>query len=262
MNRQENRTMTGKALLASLALAAVALAAPALAKSPRPAGFASDRQIVPVMVNAPGNFGAVWKTRVVLMNPTDHAITVHASFYEAGGTAHTMEIPLAAGELKSWDDFLTEMFSASGAGGVEFESGEEVGGGSDDLFILSTEIYTAQAGGRYGSTLPSSDFDGSDAPSYAAGISVDGNTRTNVGCMNQSGTNNIVEVRTYDMAGMLLASGQMTIPAHGWKQIAITATVTNGYVELDPMGPASCYASIVNNATNDGNFVPAIEYLP
>src|SRR5215471_13725213 len=92
-----------------LALALVAL--PSFAqKSARPLDFASDLQTVPVMGNTPGAFGATFQTYVAILNPTANAFTVQASLWDTAGVRHDASINLAAGQLKTFQNFLAEVF--------------------------------------------------------------------------------------------------------------------------------------------------------
>jgi hypothetical protein len=45
-------------------------------------------------------------------------------------------------------------------------------------------------------------------------------------------------------------------------QKAVNAAVSGGYVRFDPSAPASCYAVVANNTTNDARFISAVEFTP
>jgi len=59
----------------------------------------------------------------------------------------------------------------------------------------------------------------------------------------------------------VVAAELMLLPK-GWGQIPITTVVSNGYIQFEPSAEAVCYAVVVDNATNDGNFITAVEYAP
>jgi hypothetical protein len=213
------------------------------------------------MVNAGGLYGASFGTYVAIMNPTSHAITVHTTLHDSAGITYGATIALGAGEMKAYDNFLDSVFSFSGAGAVRFESGAAVGGGNDDLFILNAEVYTSGAA-RYGTTLPSFDVPASDATSWAPGVVIGPSMRANIGCVDESGAANTITATLFDGSGNEVKTVSLALPANAWGQASLDARVDGGYVRFTPTGAASCYAVVVNNGTNDGRFVPAVEYAP
>jgi hypothetical protein len=246
--------------LAAFALAVASM--PALAQSPRrPAGhdFASDMQTVPVMANTAGLGGALFQSYVAIFNPTASAFPVNVSFYDGSGVKHDAVITLAAGELKTFANFLDEVFHATGGGAVTFQAPDSTGGTHNNRFIISTEVRT----GRYSTTVPALEFAGSSSRSFAAGVSVDATSRTNVGCFNQSDGLNVVKATLFDKSGtQTLGSVTLNLAPNAWGQTAVNAIVSGGYVQFDPGDNAVCYAVVVDNSTNDGRFISAAEYRP
>src|SRR6266850_1590407 len=110
--------------LAALSLAVVAL--PALSQPAGRAGnlgFASDFQTLAVAGNTTGIGGVKFQTYVSLYNPTTSAYSVTASLYDASGVKRDASIPLAAGEFKSYTNFLDAVFNGfTGGGAVTFTS--------------------------------------------------------------------------------------------------------------------------------------------
>jgi hypothetical protein len=246
-------------------LSAAVVATPAFSQTkadPLGVSFASDSLTVPVMINAGGLAGATFATYAALMNPTSNGFPVQVTLYDSVGTKTQRTITLAAGELKSYPNFLDTVFAFSGAGTVRFQSGVEVGGSPDNLFILSAEIYTTGPGVRYGTSLPTLEFPGTDSRSFSVGITVDASNRANVGCFNESGVANTVNATVFDGTGTQVTTLQLHLGPNAWGQIAANAAVNGGYVRFDPSGPASCYAVVANNGTNDTRFIPAVEYTP
>ena len=98
-----------------LFFAALLFAAPLFAQSARRPStmnsFASDFQTVPVMGNATGVGGSHFQTYVAVMNPTASAFSIQATLYDASGTAHNASISLAAGEMKTFTNFLDAVFN-------------------------------------------------------------------------------------------------------------------------------------------------------
>lgn len=248
--------------LAAFALAVV-IATPALTqRAPRTLNnFASDAQTVPVMANTPGALGAVFETYVAIYNPTASAFAVNATLFDATGAEHDATITLAAGEVKTYTNFLDTVFSYAGGGAVTFESAETTGGTHNNRFIVSAEVRTV--GARYGTPVPSLEFAGTSSRSFSPGITVNANTRTNVGCFNQSAAANLVRATVLDSTGtQTLGSVDLNLAANGWGQTALSTIVSGGIVRFEPAGDAVCYAVVVDNGTHDGRFIAAAEYQP
>ena len=239
-----------------LCLAAIALLAmPVFARDVRTETFASDFQTVPVMANTVGAGGAVFRTLVSILNPTSAAFPVDATLYDAAGTEHVAVIALAAGESKTFTNFLNDVFDYSGGGAVTFRSSNP-----DQRFIISAEIWTD--GGRYGTGIPAIEFPGSDSPSFSPGIAVGTLSRTNVGCFNQAETENRITATVLDASGLAIGSVELKLPGNAWGQTALSTIINGGTVRYTPSDAAVCYAVVVDNSTNDGRFIPAAEYRP
>ncbi len=242
---------------------ALAIASSALAQTTqrRAQEFASDTVTVPVMANTPGFGGSTFQTYVSILNPTASAFAVNASFYDATGVKKDAQISLAAGEQKSYTNFLDAVFHVTGGGAVVFSSPDTAGGSRNNRFVVSTEVRTS--GARYGTTIPSLEFAGSSSPSYSPGITVDSNTRTNIGCYNQAATFNHVKATILDATGAVtIGTVDLNFLPNGWGQTSVTSVVSGGYIRFVPDDSAVCYAVVVDNATNDGRFVAAAEYRP
>jgi len=245
----------------ALTLAAVAVM-PAFAQ-PRAVelnSFASDFQTVPVMANTQG-IGGAFQTYVTLMNPTASAFVVEATLYDAIGTKRNASISLAAGEQKTYTNFLADVFNYTGGGAVTFRSPDSAGGQRNNRFIVNAEVRTA--GTNYSTLVPALEFAGSNSRSFSGGITVDSNSRTNIGCFNQSGVTNPVKATVVDSTGQqTLGTTTLTLGPNAWGQTSINTIVSNGYIQFEPSDAAVCYAVVVNNLTNDGRFSSAAEYRP
>jgi hypothetical protein len=227
----------------------------------RAQAFASDFQTIPVAANVPG-IGGSFQSYVALFNPTSSAFSVTATLYDVNGTKRTASISLAAGELKTFTNFLDAVFSGfTGGGAVTFSSPDTSGGTRNNRFIVNSEVRTA--GSRFATPIPVLEFAGSNSRSFAPGITVDSNTRTNIGCFDQSGAANSVKATILDSTGKLtIGTVTLNLAANGWGQTAVSSIVSNGNVQFDPTDSAVCYAVVVDNSTNDGRFIAAAEYKP
>jgi len=253
------------ACLTALALA-IAAATPGFAQTAKQAprradGFASDFQTVPVMGNTPGANGSRFESYVAILNPTANSFPIDVTLYDSTGTVHTATITLAAGEQKTYENFLEEVFQYTGGGAVQFRSSDSAGGQRNNRFVINTEVLTS--GTRYNTVIPVLEFLGSSSKSFAVGVNVDSTTRTNVGCMNQSDVQNTIVATVYDKSGTQnLGSVTLNLAPKAWGQAGVGTVVSNGYVQFTPSDNAVCYAVVVDNATNDGRFIAAAEYTP
>jgi hypothetical protein len=241
--------------LAALAVMTISAYSQSTLPKPRALDFASDFQTVPVMANTTGAGGAPFQTYVALLNPTAVAYNVEVTLYDAAGAEHEQMISLAAGELKTWTNFLDAVFHATGGGAVTFRTESPA-----QRFVVNTEI---RSGGHFGTSVPALEFAGTDSRSFSPGITVGTNSRTNVGCFNQADAANSIKATVRDASGTLtLGSITLNLRANAWGQTALTTIVSGGYVQFDPSDAAVCYAVVVDNGTNDGRFIPAAEYRP
>jgi hypothetical protein len=217
--------------------------------------FASDFQTVPVMANNPG-VNATFQTYVAILNPTASSFPIAVTLFDSTGTKHEASITMAAGELKTYDNFVDAVFHFVGGGAVTFRSAD-----SGKRFILNTEVRTS--GTRYSTTIPVLEFAGTSSRSFVPGITVSSETRTNFGCFNQSDVANRITATIRDSTGQqALGTVELNLAPNAWGQTAITTVVTNGSIQFDPAEAAVCYAVVVDNSTADGRFISAAEYRP
>jgi hypothetical protein len=243
------------ALASVLVLTASVFGASPERRTIRPTDFASDFQTVPVMGNVPG-VGSTFQTHVSLLNPTSSAFPVVVTLYDATGSPRTATIQLAAGELKTYQNFLGTVYNNYvGGGAVTFRTSDP-----SQRFIVNTEVWTS--GARFGTSVPSLEFAGTNSRSFVPGVTVDGTFRTNIGCFNQAAVPNAIHATVFDKNGSTVGTVDLNMAANGWGQVGVNASVTDGYIQFDPAEAAVCYAVVVTNATNDGHFILATEYKP
>lgn len=237
--------------LAALAIATTAFSQ--VARRPNDS-FASNQQTIPVVANTAGLGGAIFRSYVAILNPTASPFSITASFYDGNGTKKDATIALAAGELRVYGNFLATVFSATGGGAVTLTSPDP-----SNRFIVSSEVQTA----NYSTSVPALEFAGSNSRSFAPGISVSSQSRTNVGCFNESDAANSIKATVLDSTGKLtIGSVTLNLAPRAWGQIGVPLVVSDGYVQFDPSDSAVCYAVVVDNTTNDGRFISAAEYRP
>ena len=94
-----------------------------LGESPqRQAISTSAHLLIPTAANNPGQFGAVFKTKVSIVNVTTRAYTIYATLYRSGGGTIVRQITMASRQARNYDNFLQDVFSYSGAAGVELDA--------------------------------------------------------------------------------------------------------------------------------------------
>ena len=222
----------------------------------------SARVLIPTAANNPGQFGAVFKTRVSIANVTTRTYTINATLYRSGGGTVVRQIAMGSRQARNYDNFLEEVFSYSGAAGVELDAVIAPPGGSDlNKFAVFAEVINDGANGVYKTVVNISDpSDGLSLtdPSISPGIFVDGSARTNVGCLNTATTQAIVNVDVYSSSGGLLTTHFLTVPGSGWAQNGVLQDVSGGYLiwRLQSGFSPNCFAIVVDNQTNDGSFIP------
>ncbi len=225
-------------------------------------GFAASSVVVPVMANLAGLNGAIFKTQVSILNPSSFNYSIQVTLYDPNGMVSQQSITMSSGQIRNYSNFLQDVFSYSGAGAVKFDSQTPAGGSTDFQFVLQSGVYWDTSNGNYGTAVPGFVYSSSSFEAYSVGVNVSPAARTNIGCFNDSEDANTVEAAVFDSSGQLVDTVTMTLPARSWKQIAVTASVTGGYIRWRPTLPAYCYAVVVDNRTNDGNFIPAGEFVP
>lgn len=227
---------------------------------------ADPYHLVPVMANNPGQFGAVFKTRVSIFNPTSFAYPIYVNLYNQSGKVATKTIAALPHEAKNYENFLQEVFNYSGAGSVEFDSWFDPPAGSPDYqFLVTAEVYTDSPNGQYKTVVTTGgpvDDIGPSREAYSPGISVNASARSNIGCFNDSTSSQTVQAHLYAASGSLLHTYSMNLAGNGWSQIGIGDAVSGGYILWRPQAPCYCYAVVVDNISNDGTFINATKYVP
>ncbi|MEW5977269.1 MAG: hypothetical protein AB1898_15875 [Acidobacteriota bacterium] len=225
-------------------------------------GFAASSAVVPVMANLEGLNGAVFQTQVSIFNPTAFNYSVQVTLYGPDGMVGSRTLTMSPGQIRNYSNFLQDVFAYAGAGAVRFDSRTPDGGSADFQFVLNSEVYWDTANGSYGTSVPALFHDASSFEAYSVGVKVSSAARTNIGCFNDSDQANAVEASVFDASGQLVDTVSMTVAPHSWKQMRLTASVNGGHIRWRLSAPAYCYAVVVDNRTNDGNFIPAAEFVP
>ena len=223
---------------------------------------ASTSVVVPSVANVTGVTGSVFRSRISLFNPTAFTYPIRATFHDTAGNMSNVNITMAPGQMRVYDDFLGDVFSTTGAGSVRFESRLITGGSPSFQFVVNAEVWTVVSSGRYGTSVTTTIGGASTSDAFSAGVRVDSDFRSNVGCFNDSGNTNVVVADVFDGSNNLVTTVTLSVPPNAWAQAAIPASLSGGFVRFRPSQPAYCYAVVVNNTTNDGHFILASEFTP
>jgi len=226
---------------------------------------ASPQITVPTMANTPGSLGGIFKTKVVVFNPTAFSYPIQVTLYGSNGLLDQRIINMSASQIRNYENFLEEVFSFSGAGAVNFDSLSIPGGNVNHLFLVNSEVYIDGPNGRFKTVVMNGiplDPVSPGTNAYSTGITVDSSNRVNIGCFNVSSLANIVVAEVYNSSNQLLNTISISLPGGSWNQVPLGTTVTGGYILWKPTNIAYCYAVVVNNTSNDGSFIPSANYAP
>ena len=223
--------------------------------------------VIPATASVQGQFGAHFKTKVVILNPSASAFPIYATLYNGGGKVKTVVLQMSARSSVQWNDFLSEALGYTGAGAVWFDSSVAPPGGSPTYkFIVTAEVYTDSPNGRYKTFVGNGKNWKQARPEYSLsnhGINVSATERTNIGVFNAStGVKNTVTAEIYSASGIKVDTVIFEMPPNTWEQRALTVPVVNGTIKWSVTSGAYLYAVTVDNQSNDGSLNPAVEYFP
>jgi hypothetical protein len=230
--------------------------------------FAFPVWVVRTSASTPGLFGAYFKTRVVVFNPTTLNYPVDVTFFDGNGKVETRTIQLNSNTQITWNDFLLEAFGRTGvAGALEFDSWfGPLGGSSDNEFAVTAEVYTDSPNGRYKTVVVNGSLPDYVTGTYRTvnlGVNVNDSERTNVGVFNDSSFSTAtVEARVFSSTGQLLETIGFVLPPNAWAQRGVGAAVSNGWVEWVTDTAVHPYVVTVDNRSNDGSLSTPYIYLP
>ena len=239
-----------------------------------PAALVGRSYVFPSSANAPGQFGAYFKTKLTLYNPNADGITIRAFLSTPTGPSATISIPLSANSFTRWDNFLDEKFAYTGGAGINLAESTLT-----KSFVAVAEVFTESDAGRY--TTPVTGLLADDAVvvlgnpvaspiSVVAGLRVDASNRANFGCSSASADPIRVRADFYAFRNFVrtaTTSATLDLVPRGWAQAAVPVEgedviATFWIVSGTPGAGVYCYGVNVNNASNDGTAVPARTWSP
>jgi PKD repeat protein len=242
---------------------------------------------VPGIVRAPGANGTVWRSRFFLHNPSSAPRKVNVQYsYVAcaatcgGRSSIGQDIPLAAGETKSWDDFPSAWITGPGStvsddvtyGDSFIDVSPATGDTNVDPLLVLGETFNVQPTGPVGLELPGfTDLDAGSKTSAGkrlvlAGLESDNAFRTNVAFFLTSGAAGIFQVHVISDTGAELKSfGWNLTGSSPFKQFS-DSDLFGGVNKSDRMSiivdsldgsPVAAYATIIDNTSGAATFVKA-----
>ena len=245
----------------------ITFCSPALSETPIPDRERSEvgnalfwQSVIPAAANAPGRFGAHYKTRVVVFNPTSRDYSLTARLYGTNGPVKSSTIAIDGGQYLVWDNFLEEVFDYTGGGAVWLRAP-----GEEDQFYMTVEVYTDSPNGRFSTTVVNGiipTFVRGAEPDFNVGISVNENRRTNIGVWNWETYPSSVEAKVFDASGTLVQTIGFELKGEAWQQKNISAPVDNGHVRWEINGESRAhyfYAVEVDNQSNDGTLTWSVK---
>lgn len=208
-----------------------------------------------------------------IFNPNDKEITIQAYYLPRGNIDNASEAPteikLAPRQMRIFDNVVQTLLTRSDVGAIRLVSADDFAA-SQRIYSLSTS-----ACGGFAPTCTLGQFvQGLDITSalnrgVLIGLKVvQGQYRTNVGAVNPNNTEARVTWRLYDRTNTLISvSEPMVMPPFG----VIGPTQSNSTFFVPTPGgdlsdfwmtfnsdkPIFVYASVLDNATNDGTLIPA-----
>jgi hypothetical protein len=230
---------------------------------------------VPVVVSSAGIGGSFYTSELSLTNRGTTAANLRFTYTAAfGGGGGTATDTVAAGSQKTVPDAIEYLISigvpipASGNRGgvlrVDF-----TGLSSSDAGAATARTTSAVPGGRAGLAYPAV-RSGLGGTAYLCGLRQDATDRSNVALLNMGGTGaGDVVLRLTAFSGDAAAPvsrvlPDLTLSPGGFRQyteILKSVGLDRGYVRIDRVSgraPYYAYATILDQQTSDGSYVPAL----
>ncbi len=246
--------------------AVVVLCLPAWSETPvseaekREVGSLAWQAVIPVAANSPGRFGAHFKTRVTIFNPTSRDYSITAVLYGGNGEVGRRAISMDGNTYRGYDNFLEEVFNYRGGGGIWLSAPDR-----EDAFHVTAEVYTDSPNGRFSTTVVNGivpEYSEGDETNYNVGIFVNRDRRTNIGVLNWAEEPSSITAKVFDSHGMQIQTLSFELAAEAWQQKSISAPVDDGFVEWEINGESDehyFYAVEVDNRSNDGTLTWSVQ---
>lgn len=230
----------------------------ALSPAPLAVGAVSHL-LLPTSANVIGQFNAAFKTKVSIFNAVDATYQIRVGLSVKTGEIAHVYITIGPYQTLTYGNILNDLFGFYGGGAIDLDSGNP-----NNVFIVNSQVYVDTVSGRYTTAVQFADDLGAVTPSrpgFVVGVSVNGSSRTNIGCASNSPYSQTITFQAYDANGYTVgAPYSFTLAGWGWDQASYTGSLTNGGVLIKATQNAVCYGVEVNNLSNDGTYQLATPY--
>jgi hypothetical protein len=226
---------------------------------PMKGGEAAHRQWIAAATHGGGVHDSVWRTDLYLLNLSGSPATAEIIFRRVDGATGVLPVNVLAGRQILVDDVVAQLAMA-GSGSIEIHS--------DQPLLASSRTFNEGVDGTFGLFLggvsAEAAADGGDAV-WLPQLRQDQAFRTNIGLLNSGAVDARVRIFLYDKSGTELVSRWRTLAPHAWMQLQEPFSRLAGRSDID-VGSAKvevasghgviAYASVIDNATNDGTAIP------
>jgi CubicO group peptidase (beta-lactamase class C family) len=218
----------------------------------------AEQQWIAAAAHGGGAQGSVWRTDLCLLNLSGEPATAEITFHKDNGNSATLQVLLEHGRQIVIGDVVAQIGMA-GTGAIEIDA--------DRPLLTCSRTYNAGTAGTFGLFL-----DGVQArDAVAEGGTVwlpqlrqNATFRTNIGLANSGQVDARVRIFLFDASGTELVSRWRTLEPGAWTQfqepfsrLAGRTNIDTGYakVEVASGNGVIAYASVIDNATNDGTAI-------
>jgi len=233
----------------------------------------TDAVVIPAVAGTPGAHGTYWSSSVSVVNlaGTDREIEILYTPRGVDGltTYDSESVIVPASSQLSWSDIVTELFSTTGAGALEFRGFQ--------LAVVSRTSTPDADSGSYGQGIPpiqpaqTLSATGTDSATMG-GVEEGAVFRTNLGLCEVWGES--ATVRVSIMNSSMTELGHRDYELRPYENIQINQVATtvpgasslsNGIVRVTVTsgnGRIGAYLSVVDNATGDPTFIAIAPQSP
>ncbi|HEU0008036.1 MAG TPA: hypothetical protein VFS12_18780 [Terriglobia bacterium] len=197
-----------------------------------------------------------------MYNPTPYAYSISISLFGQNGLVAKKTYQIGADSGFTWSNFLEDFFAYSGAGALLFES---QGTSTNYKFTVRSEVYNVSSSGTFTTVVPAIELASVSVPppgsqfffAMNGGINVNSFRRTNLGCVNYSSTSMEVLAAALNSSGDIVQEFTFTMVPFSWKQLPVTAQLSDGLVAWGSLRPITAFMVEVDNTSNDGSYFVA-----
>jgi len=216
------------------------------------------KQWIPAAAHGAGAHDSVWRTDVCLLNVGESLATAEIVFHRDNGETGSFWVNVPGGQQVVVGDVVARLGMA-GSGAIEV--------GADQPVLASSRTFNAGVDGTFGLFLDGVSASGAADQGQKIWLpQLRQNTtfRTNIGLVNSGDLKARVRMTFFDAAGTELTSKMRALDPGTWVQIlepfsrlAGRDDIDSGYaiVEVVSGNGVIAYASVIDNATNDGTAI-------